>query len=93
MRREILCRTKQNKVFSSVEQSRTKQTENLLFPVVKGPEPILREHPEFCGTNYTVLAGDHPVDGMVFRRGSIPFSRRILLIPTPESLGEKRNPF
>ena len=50
--------------------------------------PILREHPVFCGTNHTVLAGDHTVDGMVFRRGTIPFSRRILLIPTLPAWGK-----
>ena len=35
--------------------------------------PILREHPVFCGTNHTVLAGHHTVDGMVLGGGPYRF--------------------
>ena len=36
-------------------------------------KPILREHPVFCGTNHTVLAGHHTVDGMVLGGGPYRF--------------------
>ena len=50
------------------------------FPVVKGPRH--REHPVFCDTNHTVQTPPPCRRRYAFRRGSIPFSRRILLIPT-----------
>ena len=51
------------------------------FAFSGGQRPIHWEHPVFCGTKHTVLNNPHTV-GILFRQGSIPFSRRIFLIPT-----------